>query len=82
MSKYQFCVGCEHIITKEVKSVHWTPENKAVAIQITCPAQFNPYEPMKDNQDFTKANPHGCPRNEKFIEMEDRKKEAIRGSNR
>lgn len=81
MSKYQFCLGCEHMKIEKVKSVHWS-ENHDLVDQISCPAKFNPYEPMKDNQDHTKVNPHGCPRNEQFMEREEKKREAIRGSNR
>lgn len=44
-----------------------------------CPAQYNPYSPMIDNEDKARQNPKGCPSNGRFMEIQRRK---IHGSYR
>ena len=75
MSIYQFCVNCEHISNVKVRGMHTQPYHVS---QIECPARFNPYEPVRDNEDRTKLNPHGCPRNDRFMLMEEMKKTGYR----
>ncbi len=63
MSKYHFCIGCEHITTRIVPGIH-TPTVK----ELSCPARFNPREGkwiLKDG-----VNPHECPRNANFMQIQ------------
>jgi hypothetical protein len=69
MSKYQFCKGCEHISTIKLRGIHSYHVD-----HIDCPARFNPYEPIIDNQDKSQRNPHACPKHERFMLMEQMKK--------
>jgi len=63
--RYYFCEGCEF------KSKVIQGEK---IIKYSCPARFDPYEPLE--------NGRGCPKNIKFLEREKSKMEYGRGKNR
>jgi hypothetical protein len=63
MSKYHFCVDCEHIKIKMVLGLH-VPTVK----ELSCPARFNPREGKWIPKDG--MNPHECPRNENFMQLQ------------
>lgn len=69
MSKYQFCKDCEHISTIKLRGIHTYHVD-----HIDCPARFNPYEPLMDNENRSKENPHACPKHTRFMLMEEMKK--------
>ena len=55
INKYQFCVGCPHI-----RPFH--------AGGNTCPARFNPYEPMSEPDGSPRSDGReGCPKNIDFM---------------
>jgi len=63
MSNYHFCTDCEYIKTRMVPGL-----NGSNVKEMSCPARFNPregkYLPVHG------VNPHECPRNEKFMEIQ------------
>ena len=63
MSKYHFCINCEHIKIRTVPGLH-TPTVK----EVSCPARFNPREGKWIPMDG--ANPHECPRNVNFMQIQ------------
>jgi len=63
MSIYHFCTNCEHIKTKMVPGPHVT-----MVKEVSCPARFNPREGKWIPVDG--VNPHECPRNENFMQLE------------
>ena len=62
MSSYHFCIDCEYIKFKMV------PGLRAPVKELSCPARFNPREGKWIPKDGT--NPHECPRNEKFMQLQ------------
>ena len=63
MGKYHFCIDCEYISIRKVSGLHGTPVE-----ELSCPARFNPMEgtwPLIEGK-----NPHECPRNESFIQLQ------------
>ncbi len=63
MSKYHFCINCEHIKTRVVPGLQ-TPTVK----EVSCPARFNPREGKWIPKDG--VNPHECPRNANFMQIQ------------
>jgi len=63
MSNYYFCLDCEHIRTRMVPGV-----KGSTVKELSCPARFNPMEGKWILEDG--INPHECPRNEHFIELQ------------
>jgi hypothetical protein len=63
MSNYYFCTDCEYIKIKMVPGV-----SGSTVKELSCPARFNPREgkwiPING------VNPHECPRNERFMEIQ------------
>jgi hypothetical protein len=63
MSKYHFCIDCEYIKIKMVSGL------KVPTVQeLSCPARFNPMEGKWIPKDG--MNPHECPRNENFMQIQ------------
>jgi hypothetical protein len=62
MSKYHFCLDCEHIKTRMVPGRQGTTVEES-----SCPARFNPMEGKWIPTDGT--NPHLCPRNENYMNL-------------
>lgn len=61
INKYQFCVGCEYI--------RKNPKNEQ-----TCPARFNPFEPMTEPDGSPRTDGRdGCPKNARFMTLESQK---------
>jgi hypothetical protein len=63
MGKYHFCIDCEHISIRQVSGLHGTPVK-----ELSCPARFNPME--RKWPPIEGKNPHECPRNESFIQLQ------------
>ena len=63
MSKYHFCEDCEHIKIKMVSGL-----NVPTVKELSCPARFNPREGKWTPMDG--MNPHECPRNENFLQLQ------------
>jgi hypothetical protein len=63
MSNYHFCNDCEHIRTRMVPGL-----NGLAVKEQSCPARFNPREGKWILLDG--VNPHECPRNEKFMQIQ------------
>ena len=63
MSIYHFCTNCEHIKTRIIPGLH-----EPMAKEVSCPARFNPREGKWIPSDG--VNPHECPRNENFMQLE------------
>lgn len=63
MGTYHFCIDCEYIKTRMVPGLHGSPVK-----ELSCPARF---DPMEGRWILTEGvNPHECPRNEKFMELQ------------
>jgi hypothetical protein len=63
MSKYFFCTDCEYINVKMVPGL-----NAIMVKELSCPARFNPMEGKWIPKDG--INPHECPRNENFQQLQ------------
>jgi hypothetical protein len=63
MSNYYFCLDCEYIKIKMVSGLHGS-----IVKELSCPARFNPMEAKWMPEDGT--NPHECPRNEHFMQLQ------------
>jgi hypothetical protein len=63
MSNYNFCKECEHIKTRMVPGLNGT-----MVKELSCPARFNPMEGKWVLLDG--ANPHECPRNQDFMQIQ------------
>jgi hypothetical protein len=65
VSIYKFCEGCEYRVTKY---------HGARLIGNTCPARFNPFEPMTEKDGTPRTDGReGCPKNLRFMELEEKK---------
>jgi hypothetical protein len=61
INKYQFCSGCEYI--------------RKTSKGDTCPARFNPYEPMTEPDGTPRTDGReGCPKNARYIERQKRER--------
>jgi hypothetical protein len=67
MSIYAFCNECKFIESKMMKGV-----NIPLVEERICPARGNPFEPMEfpNGTGEPEKNPHGCPRNERFMQIQ------------
>ncbi len=63
MSIYHYCTDCEHIKTKMVPGL-----NGKTVKELSCPAQFNPRQAKWIPDEG--VNPHECPRNERFMQIQ------------
>jgi hypothetical protein len=68
MSIYHFCTDCEHIKTKT-----FSGRNGLAVKEVSCPAQFNPMQAKWIPKDG--VNPHECPRNENYLQIQNRNRE-------
>ena len=63
MSLYHFCSDCEYVKIKMVPG-----HNVPMVQELSCPALFNPMEGKWIPKDG--VNPHECPRNENFLQVQ------------
>lgn len=66
---YKFCSGCEfkEMVMRDGKFV-----------KVRCPARFNPFESPLDDNGNPRKDGRGCPKNAKFMEIEEKKNKYVR----